>query len=148
LKILILVSGGLLIFFAQGGQGKEKKVKPAAKKFASPSDGAAEGVLRGIPLCPSEENHTVNKLWWCLLDEIRTFLTKIQTANFDCRASRGKNKNFSARAGKKEGGWGEEFLPALAFAASFFAAAVFRISLYEMRRQEVLPLSYPPIHRQ
>ena len=61
------------------------------------------------------------------------FLTKIRTANFDCRASRGRNKNFSAWAGKKEGGWGEaclpagrEFLPALAFAASFFAAAIFR----------------------
>ena len=30
------------------------------------------------------------------------FLTKIRTANFDCRASRGRNKNFSARAGKVE----------------------------------------------
>jgi len=27
--------------------------------------------------------------------------------NFDCRASRGRAENFSARAGKKEGGWGE-----------------------------------------
>jgi hypothetical protein len=50
-------------------------------------------------------------------------LTKIRTANFDCRASRGKNKNFSARAGKKEGGWGKEFLPALAFAAAEFRAS-------------------------
>ena len=41
-----------------------------------------------------------------------------------------------ARAGKKEGVGGKEFLPALAFAASFFAAAIFRISLCEMRRQE------------
>jgi len=43
----------------------------------------------------------------------------------------------SARAGKKEGGWGEgifarpRFPPLL-----FFAAAIFRISLYEMRRQK------------
>jgi len=39
-----------------------------------------------------------------------------------CRTKRGRNKNFSARAGKKEGGWGEGIpacrqagLPALAF---------------------------------
>jgi len=57
-------------------------------------------------------------------------LTKIRIANFDCRASRGRNKNFSARAGKKKGGWRvdvhQEFLPVLAFAASFFTAAIFR----------------------
>ncbi|MFZ5559862.1 MAG: hypothetical protein ACOZAL_03670 [Patescibacteria group bacterium] len=33
-------------------------------------------------------------------------LSKIQIANFDCRASRGKNKNFFARAGR--GGKGEQ----------------------------------------
>jgi len=50
---------------------------------------------------------------WCLLDEIRTFLTKIRIANFDCRALRGRAENFSARAGKKEGGWwgGRNFCP-------------------------------------
>ena len=32
----------------------------------------------------------------------------------------------------------QEFLPALAFAISFFAAAIFRISLCEMRRQAKL----------
>jgi len=40
---------------------------------------------------------------------------------------------LNARAGKKEGGWGgKEFLPALAFAASFFATAIFHISPCEM----------------
>ena len=46
---------------------------------------------------------------------------------------RSAEPKLNARAGKKEGGWGEaclpagrEFLPALAFAASFFATAIFR----------------------
>jgi len=43
----------------------------------------------------------------------------------------------SARAGKKEGGLGgRNFCPPSLSAASFFAAAIFRISLYEMRRQK------------
>jgi len=33
-------------------------------------------------------------------------------------------------------------LPALAFAASFFAAAIFRISLCEMRRQEICLITF------
>jgi len=41
-------------------------------------------------------------------------------------ALRAAEPKLNARAGKKEGGWGgKEFLPALAFAASFFAAAIF-----------------------
>ena len=37
-----------------------------------------------------------------------------------------KKKAVRARAWRKEGVGGKEFLPALAFAASFFAAAIFR----------------------
>jgi len=44
-------------------------------------------------------------------------------------ALRAAEPKLNARAGKKEGGWGgKEFLPALAFAAFFFAAAIFRTS--------------------
>jgi len=32
------------------------------------------------------------------------FLTKTRTLNFDCRASRGRAENFSARAGREEKG--------------------------------------------
>jgi hypothetical protein len=44
-------------------------------------------------------------------------------------------KTFPLGRAKRKGVGGKEFLPALAFAASFFAAAIFRISLYEMHRQ-------------
>ena len=46
-----------------------------------------------------------------------------------------KNSGRSIRRAKRKGVGGKEFLPALAFAASFFTAAIFRISLCEMRRQ-------------
>jgi len=59
-----------------------------------------------------------------------------------------EQKTFPLGRAKRKGVGGKEFLPALAFAASFFAAAIFRISLCEMRRQEVLPLSHPPIRGQ
>jgi len=48
------------------------------------------------------------------------FLTKIRTANFDCRASLGRAENFSARAGKKEGGWGEGIFARPRFRRFFF----------------------------
>ena len=41
-KMGLCVLGSFLTFSAQGGRGK-KKNKTAAKKFASPSEGAAEG---------------------------------------------------------------------------------------------------------
>ena len=44
--------GGSLIFSAQGGRGKEKNYKPAAKKFASPSEGEAEGGCGGNSASP------------------------------------------------------------------------------------------------
>jgi len=59
------------------------------------------------------------------LVKIRTFLTKILIANFDCRASYGRTENFSARAGKKEGMGGRNFcLPSLSAAAEFRANEV------------------------
>jgi len=39
----LCILGSSLIFSTQGGRGKEKNHKPAAKNFASPSEGAAEG---------------------------------------------------------------------------------------------------------
>ena len=76
------------------------------------------------------------------------FLNKIPN---DCRASLGRTKTERS-GGQKERGLGchphQEFLPALAFVASFFAAAIFRISLCEMRRQGMLPLFHPPIRGQ
>jgi len=43
-KILVNSNfGSSLIFSALGGRGKEKKEKPTAKNFASPSEGEAEG---------------------------------------------------------------------------------------------------------
>jgi len=47
------------------------------------------------------------------------FLTKIRISNF---------KIQSLGRAKRKGVGGKEFLPALAFAASFFAAAIFRAS--------------------
>ena len=50
----LCILGSSLIFSAQGGRGKEKNCKPAAKNFASPSEGAAEGGFKGgIPPRPS-----------------------------------------------------------------------------------------------
>jgi len=40
------------------------------------------------------------------------FLTKIQIANFDCRALRGRAENFSARAGREGKGVGGKGIPA------------------------------------
>jgi len=66
--------------------------------------------------------------------------------NFDCRASRGRAENFSARVGREEKGVGgeNEFPPR----PRFFAAAIFRILLCKMRRQGMLPLSLPLIRGQ
>jgi hypothetical protein len=65
----------------------------------------------------SVRNWTSGGAFW-LKSEL--FLTKIRTANFDCRASRGRNKNFSARAGKKEGGLGEGIFARPRFRRFFF----------------------------
>ena len=55
------------------------------------------------------------------------FLTKIRIPNFEIQ---------SLGRAKRKGVGGKEFLPALAFRFQFFsAAAEFRISLCEMRRQ-------------
>ena len=42
---IVKKKGSSFIFSAQGGRGKENNYKPAAKNFASPSEGAAEGGL-------------------------------------------------------------------------------------------------------
>ena len=44
--------GSSLIFSALGGRGKEKKEKPTAKNFASPSEGEAEGGFGGNSAAP------------------------------------------------------------------------------------------------
>ena len=44
--------GSSLIFSALGGRGKEKNQKPAAKNFASPSEGEAEGGCGGNSASP------------------------------------------------------------------------------------------------
>ena len=41
------ILGSFLTFPAQGGRGKEKNQKPAAKNFASPSEGETEGGFGG-----------------------------------------------------------------------------------------------------
>jgi hypothetical protein len=46
------ILGSSLIFSALGGRGKEKKEKPAAKNFASPSEGEAEGGCGGNSASP------------------------------------------------------------------------------------------------
>src|SRR3990167_1807825 len=62
------------------------------------------------------------------------FLKKIRIPNF---------KIQSLGRAKRKGGGGEEFLPALAFRFQFFsAAAEFRISLCEMRRQEICLIKF------
>src|SRR3989338_6448938 len=47
-KISKQILGSSLIFSASGGRDKEKKEKPAAKNFASPSEGEAEGGRGGL----------------------------------------------------------------------------------------------------
>ena len=66
---------------------------------------------------PKSRNLKIGGAFW-LKSEL--FLTKIRTATSDCRASRGRNKNFSARAGKKEGGWGEGIFARPRFRRFFF----------------------------
>jgi hypothetical protein len=72
--------------------------------------------------------------------KLELILNKIPT---DCRASRGRTKTERSGGQKGKGLGGRNFCPPERSATSFFAAAIFRISLFEMRRQEVLPLSYP-----
>jgi len=62
--------------------------------------------------------------------------------------ARQEQKLFRSGGQKGRGLGGKEFLPALAFAASFFAAAIFHISQGEIHRQGVLPLSHTPIRGQ
>jgi hypothetical protein len=72
------------------------------------------------------------------------FLTKIRTLNFDCRASRGRAENFSARAGREGKGVGGKRPEGVASRpygvkipvprSRFSAAAEFRILLCKMRR--------------
>lgn len=47
--------GSSLTFSALGGRGKEKKDKPAAKNFASPSEGEAEGGCGGNSASPEPQ---------------------------------------------------------------------------------------------
>ncbi len=51
-KFLQTILGSSLIFSAQGGRGKEKNQMPAAKNFASPSEGEAEGGCGGNSAAP------------------------------------------------------------------------------------------------
>ena len=51
-KISKRILGSSLTFSAQGGRGKEKNQKPAAKNFASPSEGEAEGGCGGNSASP------------------------------------------------------------------------------------------------
>ena len=77
------------------------------------------------------------------------FLSKIRTANFDCRASLGRNKNFSARAGKKEGGWGERIFARPRFRRFFFRRRNF--SYFALRNappERKLCLPRPPVRTQ
>ena len=48
----LCILGSSLIFSAQGGRGKEKNLKLAAKIFASPSEGEAEGGCEGNSASP------------------------------------------------------------------------------------------------
>jgi len=48
----LCILGSSLIFSAQGGRGKEKNLKLAAKIFASPSEGEAEGGCGGNSASP------------------------------------------------------------------------------------------------
>ena len=49
---IVKEKGSSLLFSAQGGRGKEKNCKPAAKIFASPSEGEAEGGCGGNSASP------------------------------------------------------------------------------------------------
>jgi len=51
-KISKQILGSSLTFSAQGGRGKEKNQKSAAKNFASPSEGEAEGGCGGNSASP------------------------------------------------------------------------------------------------
>jgi len=73
------------------------------------------------------------------------FLTKIRTAKFDCRAKLGRDKNFSARAGKKEGGWGEGIFARPRFRRFFFRRRNF--SYFALRNAPPRSVALvPPTH--
>ena len=48
----LCILGSPLTFSAQGGRGKDKNCKPAAKNFVSPSEGEAEGGCGGNSASP------------------------------------------------------------------------------------------------
>jgi hypothetical protein len=48
----LCILGSSFVFSAQGGRGKEKNCKPAAKNFVSPSEGEAEGGCGGNSASP------------------------------------------------------------------------------------------------
>ena len=52
---IVKKKGSSLNFSAQGGRGKEKNCLPAAKKFASQSEGEAEGGCGGNSASPDPE---------------------------------------------------------------------------------------------
>ena len=66
--------GSSLTFFALGGSGKEKKEKPAAKNFASPSEGEAEGGCGGNSASPEPKSRScgINSAPAALLVQSRT----------------------------------------------------------------------------
>jgi len=73
--------------------------------------------------------------WSQLLNEARTFFER--KSDWLPRFARQEQKLFRSGGAGRKGGWGERnSRPAFAFAASFFAAAIFRISFCEMRRQK------------
>ena len=74
-KILVNSNfGSSLIFSALGGRGKEKKEKPTAKNFASPSEGEAEGGYGGNSASPEPKSRScgINSAPAALLVQGRT----------------------------------------------------------------------------
>ena len=111
---IVKKKGSSLNFSAQGGRGKEKNCLPAAKNFASQSEGEAEGGCGGNSALPSQkieaspaallvQSRTQQKSFLFLLEEkIRRAQIKKCNENFFAgqrakRAAAGRSVSFAQR---------------------------------------------------
>jgi len=114
----LCILGSSLIFSAQGGRGKEKNCKPAAKNFASLSEGEAEGGCGGNSASPEPKRSPA-----ALLVESRTqqksFLFRLEEKIGGAQIKKCEENFFAGWRASASGGGAERQFRSKKFRAKF-----------------------------
>jgi hypothetical protein len=110
--------GSSLNFSALGGRGKEKKEKPAAKNFASPSEGEAEGGCGGNSASPEPKRSPAALLVQSRVPQ-KSFLFLLEEKNGRAQNKKLRRKLFCGIASEASGGGAERQFRSKKFRAKF-----------------------------